>query len=191
MLKTIWNWAHTAFTGLGALLGWYLGGLDDGSPAGSFLYALIAFVAADYITGLLRAVVEKNISSRIGARGIAKKVAIFVVVGIGHLADLYMLEGGSDMLRTAVIFFYLANEGISLLENATAIGLPVPDQLKNILAQLHLPAGQAGGKSAEPTPADPTPIPTQPAPVDPPAQQQADPGTPQKSETEGNDNESA
>jgi toxin secretion/phage lysis holin len=183
MLKTIWNWAHTAFTGLGALLGWYLGGLDDGSPAGSFLYALIAFVIADYITGLLRAVVEKNLSSRIGARGIAKKVAIFVVVGIGHLADLYMLEGGGDMLRTAVIFFYLANEGISLLENATAIGLPVPDQLKNILAQLH-------GKSAELTPADPTPIPTQPAPVNPPAQQQAYPGTSQKSNQEGNDNES-
>ena len=177
MLKTIWNWAHTAFTGLGALLGWYLGGLDG------FLYALIAFVAADYVTGLLRAVVEKNLSSRIGARGIAKKVAIFVVVGIGHLADLYMLEGGSDMLRTAVIFFYLANEGISLLENATAIGLPVPEQLKNILAQLH-------GKSTEPTPADPTPIPTQPEPVYPPVQQQADPGTPQQSETEGNDNES-
>jgi hypothetical protein len=81
---------------------------------------------------------------------------------------------------TAVIFFYISNEGISLLENTVALGLPVPDQLKNVLAQLH-------GKSAEPkgpTPADPTPIPTQPEPVNPPAQQQADPGTPQKTDQE-------
>jgi toxin secretion/phage lysis holin len=90
----------------------------------------------DYTTGVLRAVVEKSLSSRIGARGIAKKVAIFLVVGIAHLADVYLL-GDGEALRTAVIFFYMANEGISLLENATAIGLPVPEQLKDVLAQLH------------------------------------------------------
>ena len=102
-----------------------------------FLYALIAFVAVDYITGVLRAIVEKQLSSRIGAHGIAKKVAIFLVVGIGHLIDFYLLGSDGAPLRTAVIFFYIANEGVSLLENATAIGLPVPDKLKDVLAQLH------------------------------------------------------
>jgi toxin secretion/phage lysis holin len=131
MFKTIWAYTQSGFAGVGALLGWYLGGLDG------LLYALIAFVAVDYITGLLRAVVEKNLSSRIGARGIAKKVAIFLVVGIGHLIDAHLLGGTGAPLRTAVIFFYIANEGVSLLENATAIGLPVPEQLKNVLAQLH------------------------------------------------------
>ena len=130
-MKEIWAWTQTAFVGLGALLGWYLGGLDG------FLYALIAFVVVDYITGVLRAIVEKKLSSRIGAHGIAKKVAIFLVVGIGHLIDTYLIGGMGAPLRTAVIFFYIANEGVSLLENATAIGLPVPDKLKDVLAQLH------------------------------------------------------
>lgn len=130
-MKTIWAWTQTAFAAIGGFLGWYLGGLDG------FLYTLIAFVAADYITGVLRAAVEKKLSSRIGARGIAKKVAIFLVVGVGHLIDTYLLGGEGAALRTAVIFFYIANEGISLLENATAIGLPVPEELKNVLQQLH------------------------------------------------------
>jgi toxin secretion/phage lysis holin len=130
-MKEIWTWTQTAFAGLGALLGWYLGGLDG------FLYALIAFVVVDYITGVLRAIVEKKLSSRIGAHGIAKKVAIFLVVGIGHLIDTYLLGGQGAPLRTAVIFFYIANEGISLVENATAIGLPVPEKLRDVLAQLH------------------------------------------------------
>lgn len=130
-MKTIWAWTQTAFAGIGGVIGWYLGGLDG------FLYTLVAFVVVDYITGVLRAVVEKKLSSRIGAHGIAKKVALFLVVGIGHLIDTYLLGGESAALRTAVIFFYIANEGISLLENATAIGLPVPDKLKDVLAQLH------------------------------------------------------
>jgi toxin secretion/phage lysis holin len=129
-MKTIWAYAQSGFAGIGGLLGWYLGGLDG------LIYALIAFAVVDYITGVLRAVVEKNLSSRVGAKGIAKKVTIFLVVGIGHLADVYLL-GDGEALRTAVIFFYIANEGVSLLENATAIGLPVPDGLKNILAQIH------------------------------------------------------
>ena len=130
-MKSLWIWIQTGFTGLGGLLGWYLWGLDG------FLYALIAFIAVDYLTGVLRAVVEKRLSSRIGAHGIAKKVAIFLVVGIGHLADVYLLGGTGAPLRTAVIFFYISNEGISLLENTVAIGLPVPDKLKMILAQLN------------------------------------------------------
>jgi toxin secretion/phage lysis holin len=93
-------------------------------------------VVVDYITGLMRAITEKSLSSRIGAKGIVKKVLIFLLVGIANLADVYLLTGG-EALRTAVIFFYIANEGISLLENATAIGLPVPEKLKDVLAQLH------------------------------------------------------
>ena len=130
-MKDLWIFIKVGFAGLGGLLGWYLGGLD------SFLYALIAFVVVDYITGVLRAVVEKKLSSRIGARGIAKKVVLFLVVGIGHLIDTYLLGNSGAPLRTAIIFFFIANEGISLVENATAIGLPVPEKLKGVLAQLH------------------------------------------------------
>jgi toxin secretion/phage lysis holin len=131
IMKELWNWVQVALTAIGGTLGWYLGGLDG------FLYALIAFVAVDYITGVLRAIVEKKLSSRIGAHGIAKKVALFLVVGIGHLIDTHLLGGTGAPLRTAVIFFYIANEGVSLLENATAIGLPVPEKLKDVLAGLH------------------------------------------------------
>ena len=130
-MKEIWTWIQVVFTAIGGTLGWYLGGLDG------FLYALIAFVVVDYITGVLRAIVEKKLSSRIGAQGIAKKVALFLVVGIGHLIDTYLLGGTGAPLRTAIIFFYIANEGISLVENATAIGLPVPEKLRDVLAQLH------------------------------------------------------
>jgi toxin secretion/phage lysis holin len=137
-MKTIWAWTQTAFAGIGGVIGWYLGGFDG------FLYALIAFVVVDYITGALRAIVEKRLSSRIGARGIAKKATIFLVVGIGHLIDTYLLAGEGSPLRTAVIFFYIANEGVSLLENATAIGLPVPGKLKDALAQLHGKSNKEG-----------------------------------------------
>ncbi|GHV42528.1 hypothetical protein FACS189490_11710 [Clostridia bacterium] len=88
------------------------------------------------LTGVLRAIVEKRLSSRIGSRGIVKKVAIFLVVGIGHLADMYLFAGDGDALRTAVAFFYIANEGLSVLENSVAIGLPVPARLKDALTQL-------------------------------------------------------
>ena len=141
-MKDIWTWTQAAIAAVGGMLGWYLGGVDG------FLYALIAFAVVDYITGVLRAIVEKKLSSRIGAHGIAKKVALFLVVGIGHLIDAYLLGGTGAPLRTAVIFFYIANEGISLLENAAAIGLPVPDKLKDVLAQLH---GKSEGTGGEPT----------------------------------------
>jgi toxin secretion/phage lysis holin len=173
-MKTIWAFIQTGFAGIGGVVGWYLGGFDG------FLYALIAFVAADYVTGLLRAVVEKNLSSRIGAHGIAKKVALFIVVGIGHLVDLYVLEGTAAPLRTAVIFFYIANEGVSLLENATAIGLPIPARLKDVLAQLHGKSADTTASEAGPTPT-PNPHPESPTPTE---QGEVDPGTPIKSETE-------
>jgi toxin secretion/phage lysis holin len=120
---------QAAFAAAGGFLGWFLGGFDG------FIYALVAFAAVDYITGVLRAVGEKKLSSRIGARGIAKKAVIFLVVGAACLTDAELL-GGGGALRTAVIFFYISNEGISLLENAVTVGLPVPEKLRDALAQL-------------------------------------------------------
>jgi toxin secretion/phage lysis holin len=131
-MKTIWTWIQTALTVIGGFLGWFLGGLDG------FLYALVAFVAIDYFTGVICAIIDKKLSSEIGAKGIFKKVLIFVLVGIAHILDTQVLgsqNGGA--LRTAVILFYLSNEGISILENAGHIGLPIPDKLKAILQQLH------------------------------------------------------
>ena len=123
------------FTAIGGYLGYFLGGLDG------FLYALIAFVAIDYITGVMAAIVEHKLSSEIGFKGIFKKVLIFIFVAVGNIIDSKIVgEGGT--IRTAVIFFYLSNEGISIVENATRIGLPVPEKLKNVLEQLQNKEGE-------------------------------------------------
>ena len=134
LMKEIWNWVQLAFAAVGAFLGWFLGGLDG------FLYALIAFVTIDYVTGVLCAIIDKKLSSEIGAKGIFKKVLIFVLVGVAHILDTQILGSAGDsggVLRTAVIFFYLSNEGVSILENAAHIGLPIPEKLKEVLKQLH------------------------------------------------------
>lgn len=129
-MKQIWNGIQVAFTALGGFLGWFLGGVDG------FLYALIAFAVIDYITGVLCAISDKNLSSEVGFKGICRKVLIFTLVGIGNILDVYVLRG-TGVLRTAVIFFYLSNEGVSLLENAAHLGLPIPEKLKEVLEQLH------------------------------------------------------
>ena len=129
-MKQIWAGIQTAFTALGGFIGWFLGGADG------FMYALIAFVVIDYITGVFCAIADKSLSSEVGFKGICRKVLIFVLVGIGNIIDVYVL-GDSSVLRTAVIFFYLSNEGVSLLENASRLGLPIPDKLKDVLSQLH------------------------------------------------------
>lgn len=134
-MKEIWSWIQTAFTVLGGLLGWFLGGFDG------FLYALVALMVADYITGVMCAIVDKKLSSEIGFRGIFKKVLIFVLVGIGHMIDINLIGDGS-VLRTAIIFFYCSNEGVSMLENVGRLGLPIPEKLKDILAQLHNKGGK-------------------------------------------------
>ena len=115
--------------GYGRILGWAMGGFDG------FLYALVVFVAVDYVTGLMAAAVEKKLSSGVGFRGIFKKIVVFCLVALGHILDTHIIQNGSAV-RTAVIFFYLSNEGISILENAARIGLPVPEKLKGVLAQL-------------------------------------------------------
>ena len=129
-MKQIWAGIQTAFTALGGFIGWFLGGADG------FMYALIAFVVIDYITGVFCAIADKSLSSGVGFKGICRKVLIFVLVGIGNIIDVYVL-GDSSVLRTTVIFFYLSNEGVSLLENASRLGLPIPDKLKEVLSQLH------------------------------------------------------
>ena len=118
------------FAALGAFLGWFFGGFDG------FLYALIIFVVMDYFTGILAAGVKHELSSEVGFKGIAKKVCIFVLVGIANIVDTQVIMNGSA-IRTAVIFFYLSNEGVSLLENAAHLGLPIPAKLKEVLEQLH------------------------------------------------------
>ncbi len=127
-MKT-WQYIQAALTALGGWLGWFLGGNDG------FIYALIAFVVIDYITGVMCAVVNKQLSSEIGFRGIFKKVLIFMLVGVGNIVDKQLI-GSGNVLRTAVIFFYLSNEGISIIENAGVLGLPIPQKLKDVLAQL-------------------------------------------------------
>jgi len=129
-MKTVWNWVQTAFAAIGGFLGWFLDGPDG------FLYALIAFVAVDYLTGVMCAIADRKLSSEVGAKGIFKKVLIFVLVGVGHIIDSQVL-GDGGAVRTAVIFFYLSNEGISILENAAHVGLPIPEKLKAVLEQLH------------------------------------------------------
>lgn len=129
-MKELWTTIQLIFAGLGGWLGWFLGGCDG------LLFALVAFVVIDYITGIMCAVVDKKLSSAVGFKGIFKKVLIFALVGVGHILDTRVIGAGS-VLRTAVIFFYLSNEGISLLENAGHLGLPIPKKLKSILEQLH------------------------------------------------------
>lgn len=129
-MKSIWTTFQLSLTSLGGALGYFLGGFDG------FLYALIAFVIIDYLTGLMVAVLEKQLSSDVGFRGIFKKVVIFSLVAVAHIIDSQIIQSGTA-IRTAVIFFYLSNEGISIVENAAKIGLPIPEKLRGILKQLN------------------------------------------------------
>ena len=112
-------------------LAWVLLGGCDG-----LLYALIVFVAVDYITGVMCAVIDRKLSSAVGFKGIFRKVLIFLLVGIANIIDVQVVGTGA-VLRTAVIFFYISNEGVSLLENAGHLGLPIPERVKTVLEQLH------------------------------------------------------
>ena len=129
-IDLIWAKIQIAFTALGGWLGFFLGGLDG------LLIALIVFVALDYLTGVMCAIEDKRLSSSVGFRGICRKAIIFMLVGVGHIIDTHVVGTGAAV-RTAVICFYLSNEGVSLLENAAYLGLPVPEKLKSILEQLH------------------------------------------------------
>ena len=129
-MKEFWNMIQMVFAAVGGWLGYYLGGCDG------LLLALVAFSAADYLTGVMCAASDRKLSSNVGFKGICRKVLIFLLVGIANILDVHVIGTGS-VLRTAVIFFYISNEGVSLLENAAHLGLPVPEKIKAVLEQLH------------------------------------------------------
>lgn len=129
-MKEFWNAIQFIFAAIGGWLGYFLGGCDG------LLYALLAFVAVDYVTGVMCTINDKTLSSEVGFRGICRKVLIFILVGIANILDVQVIGTGS-VLRTAIIFFYISNEGISLLENAGRLELPIPEKLKLVLEQLH------------------------------------------------------
>ena len=129
-MKEFWNTIQLIITAVGGWLGYFLGGCDG------LLYALIAFVVIDYITGVMCAIINRELSSAVGFKGIFRKVMIFLLVGIANIIDVQVIGTGA-VLRTAVIFFYISNEGVSLLENAGHLGLPIPEKIKTVLEQLH------------------------------------------------------
>ena len=129
-MKDFWTMTRVAFSAVGGWLGYFMGGCDG------LMVALIIFVVADYATGVMCAIVDKKLSSEVGFKGIFRKVMIFILVGMAHILDTQVIGAGS-VLRSAVIFFYLSNEGVSLLENAAHLGLPIPEKLKETLEQLH------------------------------------------------------
>mgnify|MGYP000919231488 CR=1 FL=1 len=129
-MKEFWSIIQLIFAGVGGWLGYFLGGCDG------LLVALIIFVACDYITGVLCAISNRKLSSAVGFKGICRKMLIFILVGIANVLDIHVL-GHEGVLRTAIIFFYISNEGLSLTENAAHLGLPVPEKIKNVLEQLH------------------------------------------------------
>lgn len=129
-MKEFWNTIQLVFAAIGGWLGYFLGSFDG------LLIALLVFVVVDYLTGVMCAIADKNLSSEVGFKGICRKVLIFILVGIANILDVQVIGDGS-ILRTAVIFFYLSNEGVSLLENAAHLGLPIPEKLKAVLEQLH------------------------------------------------------
>lgn len=136
-MKEFWNTVQFVFTAVGGWLGYFLGGCDG------LLIALVVFASVDYITGVMCAINDQKLSSEVGFRGICRKVLIFFLVGIANILDVEVIDTGS-VLRTAIIFFYLSNEGVSLLENAAHLGLPIPKKLKDVLAQLHDRAEEGG-----------------------------------------------
>lgn len=134
-MNKVWNVLSGVFAVIGLWLGLFIG------PVNGLLIALIVFVITDYITGLASAIVRKELSSSVGFKGLARKILIFLIVGIANVLDVYVL-GANAVLRTAVILFYMANEGLSIIENAGEIGLPIPKKLKEVLAQLRKKSGE-------------------------------------------------
>lgn len=150
-IDLVWAKIQTAFTAIGGWLGYFMGGMDG------MLIALVIFMVLDYITGIMCAILDKKLSSAVGFKGACKKALILILVGVANVVDVHVVGTGSA-LRGAVICFYLSNEGLSLIENAAYVGLPIPEKLKDILAQLHRrsekeedadkldDAGEIGGK---------------------------------------------
>lgn len=123
----------------GAIIGFFIGGADG------LIKALIVFAIVDYITGVAAAAIEHKLNSEIGFKGITKKLLLFCIVGVAHVLDLYVLGTGA-VCRSAVVLFYIANEGLSIIENVARCGLPIPEKLKIILEQLKEDNNDGSGK---------------------------------------------
>lgn len=136
-MKEFWNLIQVIFTAIGGWIGYFVGGADE------MFYTLLALVICDYITGVLCAIADKKLSSDVGFKGICRKILIFIMIGMANVIDVNVL-GEPGVLRTAAIFFYIFNEGLSLLENSAYLGLPVPDSLRQVLEQLHHRAEKEG-----------------------------------------------
>ena len=141
-MKEFWNVIQAVITAIGGWLGWYLGGCDG------LLYVLFALTMLDYISGTMCAIEDKSLSSAVGFRGICRKILAFMLVGVGHMLDVHVIGAGS-VLRTATIFYFASNQGLSLLENAAYLGLPIPPPLKEALEQLHNRAEISGTNTDE------------------------------------------
>ena len=120
-------WLKWLVTLVGGLLTSLLGGWDMA------LKVLVLFVVLDYATGLVAAYGEQNLNSRVGFRGIAKKILLFVPVAVAYWLDMLL---GQEILRSLAIFFYIANEGLSMMENLGRAGVPFPEQIQEALEQL-------------------------------------------------------
>ncbi|MBE5773947.1 MAG: phage holin family protein [Clostridiales bacterium] len=129
-IELIWTKVQIAITAIGGWVGYFVGGMDG------MLIALIVMMSLDYLSGVMCAIMDRKLSSAVGFRGICKKVLILMLVGVANVVDMHVIGTGSA-LRGAVICFYLSNEALSLFENAAHIGLPIPDKLREALAQLH------------------------------------------------------
>ncbi len=143
-IDLIWAKVQMAIAAIGGWIGYFVGGVDG------LMTALLVLMVLDYVTGIMCAIVDKQLSSAIGFKGIFKKVLIIILVGIAHIVDMYVIRNG-EALRSAVICFYMSNEGVSVLENAGRLGLPIPEKLKAILSQLHdkLPESTNNGDSTK------------------------------------------
>ena len=127
-MRQLWYAVQVAIATMGSFTAWFMGGIDG------YIHVLVAFMSVDYVTGVLTSVIKHKLSSQIGSKGILQKVMIFMIIGLSNLVDKYLLLD-SGMLRMVVIFFYISNEGVSILENADAMGLPIPAKLKKVLSQ--------------------------------------------------------
>ena len=126
-MEKLFNWISVAFGIIGGFFSYWLGGWDV------LLKTIVFLAVVDYITGLIKAVYLKQLSSEIGFKGLLKKIVMFIVIAVAFV--IQMLIGGTVPLREVVIMFYIANEALSLLENA-AIFVPIPEKLRDVLLQL-------------------------------------------------------
>ncbi|EPB8165176.1 holin family protein [Clostridium perfringens] len=128
-MENIFDYLKMGIVAIGTLFTWLLGAWD--TP----LVILIVLMSLDYITGITKGYVNKDLSSNVGLKGIARKGIIFIILIVAVMLDR-LLNTGNWIFRTLVCYFYIANEGISIIENASKLGVPVPSKLKNALIQL-------------------------------------------------------